>query len=106
LRGRNTVNAALQVGITGAQGGVAIRNILSASKQNTGGGGTAPSNSGGDVNPGTVAPVIQGSATQTQAIQDVRVTNQNQVPIKAYITNRELQTNEQRTRFLNNISSF
>ena len=52
------------------------------------------------------APQINASAAQRQAIQDVRVTNNGQAPIRAYITNGDLQTNAQKNRFLNNVTSF
>lgn len=52
------------------------------------------------------APVINASSIQQPNIQDVRVTNQNQTPVRAYILNSDLQNNEQKNRFLNSISTF
>jgi hypothetical protein len=101
---RNNVRAGINVGLVAAQGAIAIRNITSAKKSSSGGGGGGNvTGAGGD---DSTAPTITATATAPQAIQDVRVTNQGQAPIRAYITDRDLRNNEQRTNFLNSISTF
>lgn len=84
-----------------ATGISAVKNITKVQVPNSSGGGAVPSV---DVASPT-APQINAQAATQQQIQDVRVTNPNQAPIKAYITNSDLQTNQQRTNFLNSIST-
>lgn len=54
------------------------------------------------------APVINAQATtsQLQTVQDVRVTNQQDQVIKAYITDRDLKKNEEKSNFLNQLGTF
>jgi hypothetical protein len=55
---------------------------------------------------GAVAPVIQGAAIP-QEVQSVRVVNTGQQqPIRAFITNSDLESNEAKNRFLNGVSTF
>ena len=65
-------------------------------------------NSGGVSSPTMPsAPVINAQSTTKSQTQDVRVTNtDDKEPIKAYITNSDLQNNEQRNNFLNRASTF
>lgn len=78
-----------------------VKKILAVKAGNSGTSGTAPSPSI------TTAPSINAQQLQQQLnIQDVRVVNQNQQPIKAYITSKDLQTQEEKSAFLNRISTF
>jgi hypothetical protein len=106
---RNTTTAIVNSGIVTAQAALAIANISKAGKGGGGGGGGNVGNigtggGGGDIQ--TTAPTITSTQTAPQAVQDVRVTNQTGAPLRAYITDRDLRTNEQRTRFLNSLSNF
>jgi hypothetical protein len=78
----------------------AIAQINAAEPAGGSGGG------GGGTTPQITAPTINATATAPQAIQDVRVTNQGQQPIRAFITDRDLRSNEQKNNFLNNLSTF
>lgn len=90
-------------GLSVATGIANIKKILSTKvPKQADGGGSVPT-------PASIgaAPSITAAATQQQAIQDVRVTNANKPePIKAYITNGELENNERKNKFLNQVSSF
>jgi hypothetical protein len=101
---KNTVFAGIQTGVVTAQALKTIQSIRSAGKNGDGGGGGGTPNTGG-AQAGN-APEIVATQTAPQAIQDVRVTNQGQVPIRAFITDRDLRSNEQRNSFLNNLSTF
>jgi hypothetical protein len=100
---KNTVFAGIQSGVVTAQALKTIQSIRSAGNTGDGGGGGAIPNTAAAPSD---APVIVGTQTAPQAIQDVRVTNQGQVPIRAFITDRDLRSNEQRNNFLNNLSTF
>jgi hypothetical protein len=50
------------------------------------------------------APIINAQAALQQQVQDVRVTNQSNQTIRAYIVDRDLDNNQQRKNFLNNVS--
>jgi hypothetical protein len=101
---KNTVFAGIQTGVVTAQALKTIQSIRGAGKNGDGGGGGGTPNTGGGVVGN--APNIVATQTAPQAIQDVRVTNQGQVPIRAFITDRDLRSNEQRNNFLNNLSTF
>ena len=97
------------VGINTVQGVISgIASVAAGAKAISaiGGSGGGASNTGdiSQINAGT-APQINAQSATAQQIQDVRVTNENQRPIKAYITNSDLQTNQQKTNFLNSIST-
>lgn len=55
----------------------------------------------------STAPVIQASQTSAanNAIQDVRVTNPQDQISRAYIVDRDLQSNQQKSEFLNNLKT-
>lgn len=81
-----------------------VKEILKVQVPNTAGGsggGSIPS-----VADASTAPIINAASTVPQNIQNVRVTNMGTEPIRAYITNRDLQSNEQKNKFLNNVSTF
>jgi len=96
------------LGVAGAAFAVAsgianIKKILATKVPGAAGG------SGGSVPtiPSVQAPSITAAQTQTQEVQNVRVTNNTQQePLRAYITNGDLQSNEQKKKFLNGISTF
>lgn len=78
-----------------------VKKIVSVKVGKNGGGGSAPSV------PPPNAPIINShQLAGSDQIQDVRVVNQQDAVVKAYITNRDLQENEERTSFLNKLSSF
>jgi hypothetical protein len=53
------------------------------------------------------APIINSSAIgQLPAIQDVRVINYNNQPIRSYITQRDLDNNEAKQKFLNSLRTY
>lgn len=55
----------------------------------------------------TVAPTLNTSIFNgSQTIQDVRVTNQPNQVVRAYITNDDLRSNQEKQQFLNKLSSF
>lgn len=88
-----------------ASGIANIKKILSVKVpgKGSGGAGSAPS----EASFAGAAPVINAAAVQQQQTQDVRVVNNpKQEPIKAYITNSDLQNNEQKNKFLNQVSTF
>ena len=103
---KNTVFAGIQSGVVTAQALKTIQSIRGAGKTGDSGGGGTPNTGGAAAAVEGNAPTIVATQTAPQAIQDVRVTNQGQVPIKAYITDRDLRSNEQRNNFLNNLSTF
>lgn len=63
------------------------------------------SSTGSAPNVGT-APIINAQSALQQQIQDVRVTNLNNQPVRAFIVDRDLDNNQQKKNFLNNVSSF
>lgn len=54
----------------------------------------------------SAAPTLNTTLLQQQATQNVRVTNQGQTAVRAYITNTDLTTNSDKQNFLNKLSSF
>ncbi|MCZ2339575.1 MAG: hypothetical protein LC127_15565, partial [Chitinophagales bacterium] len=74
--------AIAQAVATGIFGMVQVRNILKTNVDGKGTGGDTSSISAPSL---STAPVINASAAQQQSVQDVRVTNQNQAPVRAYI---------------------
>lgn len=95
-----TIQKVASTVIAAASGLKAVQTILATPIEGAGGSaGSAPAMS-------SLAPVISAASTVPQNIQDVRVTNNNQAPIRAYITNSDLQNNETKNRFLNSISTF
>jgi len=79
-----------------------IVNTKVPGKSNGSGGGSVPSISASSI----TAPALN-TTSLTQQVQDVRVTNQSgQSVVRAYITNEELRTNQDKQSFLNKLSSF
>jgi len=75
-----------------------IKNVKVPTKNGAGG-------SGGNI-PNISAPQITATSTASQQVQDVRVTNQNQQPLRAFIVDRDLVQNEEKRNFLNQVSTF
>jgi len=75
-----------------------IKNVKVPTKNGAGG-------SGGNI-PNISAPQISAVSTASQQVQDVRVTNQNQQPLRAFIVDRDLVQNEEKRNFLNQVSTF
>lgn len=87
-----------------AAGVANVKKILSVKVPNSGGG-----DGGGTPAPSAItsAPIVSASATVPLKVQDVRVTNPNQQePVRAYIVQSDLDSNERKTKFLNSVSSF
>ena len=82
-----------------------VKSIVNTKVPGKGGGsgaGSVPSISAGSI----TAPALN-TTSLTQQVQDVRVTNQSgQSVVRAYITNEELRTNQDKQSFLNKLSSF
>lgn len=95
-------------GYVGAAGVIAagianVKKIVDTKIPNTSGGsGSTPSISSGS------APIINPAALNPLAnqVQDVRVTNQSNQSVRAYITNKDIKDNSTRNDFLNNLNSF
>lgn len=105
---KNTIKGAVSAGKSIAAGVKAIRAITNSDK---GGGATSSglSDGGGGDAPVTSAPTIQSSVIPPDVankIQDVRITNPQNQPVKAYITNKDLQDNQNSQDFLNKLGSF
>lgn len=66
-----------------------------------GGGGSAP-----NVSAASASPVNASIFNLPPQAQDVRVTNQASQVVRAYITNEDLRTAQERQQFLNKLSSF
>jgi len=81
-----------------ASGYASIKKILAVPIPDAGSGGPS-------VAPPT-PPQINSTVLQQLPTQDVRVTNQNQTPVRAYITNGDLQSNQEKQVFLNKLSNF
>jgi hypothetical protein len=83
-----------------------IRNIVKVQVPGKGsGGGTVP-NTALPSSSNVTAPQVNSSlANGTNGVQDVRVTNPEDQVIKAYITDQDLQDNQQRNQFLNLLST-
>lgn len=90
--------------ISVAAGLANVKKILSVKVPGKDGGGSGSVPSAPAI---STAPVINAAETSaaTAAIQDVRVVNQRDQTIKAYITDRDLKDNEKKSNFLNNLSS-
>ena len=99
------VSAGISTALLTAQAYKSIQSIRNAGKGGGDNGGGIPPNTNPGASAGN-APNIIATQTAPQAIQDVRVTNQGQQPIRAFITDRDLRSNEQRNSFLNNLSTF
>jgi hypothetical protein len=98
------VSAGISTALLTSQAYKSIQSIRNAGQGGGDNGGGQTPNLNNSAGGG--APQIVATQTAPQAIQDVRVTNQGQVPIRAFITDRDLRSNEQRTNFLNNLSTF
>ena len=105
MQARNTISAVANTAAIGIQAAQTIAQITSGK-----GGGTNASGGGSEQQApqaSSVAPTIQAAATGVQQAQDVRVVNQpGQQVVRAYIVDRDLRSNEQRTNFLTQISTF
>lgn len=97
--------AIAQAVATGVFGLVQVKKILATKVPGKGGGsgaGSAPTPSAS-----SIIPPSLNTTSLTQQVQDVRVTNQSgQSVVRAYITNEELRTNQDKQTFLNKLSSF
>jgi len=97
--------AIAQAVATGVFGLVQVKKILATKVPGKGGGsgaGSAPTPSAS-----SIIPPSLNTTSLTQQVQDVRVTNQSgQSVVRAYITNEELRTNQDKQSFLNKLSSF
>jgi hypothetical protein len=83
----------------GAAGLLNIKKIISTKVPGKSDGASAPPS----INQ---APTINATQLQQQQIQDVRVTNaQDQKPTRAYIVDRDLQNNQQKSDFLNKLGT-
>lgn len=98
------VSAGISTALLTSQAYKSIQSIRNAGQGGGDNGGGQTPNLNNSAGGG--APQIIATQTTPQAIQDVRVTNQGQAPIRAFITDRDLRSNEQRTSFLNNLSTF
>lgn len=100
--GLGVASAALAV----ATGISNIKKILSVKVPNAKGdsSGSAASISAPTV---TTAPIVQATDTQTanNVVQDVRVTNQENQLIKAFVVDKDIQQAEQRRAMINNMST-
>lgn len=89
--------------VAATSGFSAVKNILSTKVPGGGGGagGSAPSVAG-------TAPIINAAQTSaaTSAIQDVRVTNREDQVVHAYVLEKDLRTQQEKTNFANKLSSF
>ncbi|KAK6009383.1 hypothetical protein OSTOST_25709 [Ostertagia ostertagi] len=88
-----------------ATGFGAVKSILSTKVPGTGdsGAGNVPS----VPTAASLAPQVTAAQTLPQNVQDVRVTNTpTNEPVRAYIVDRDLQSNQQKSNFLNSVSSF
>lgn len=97
--------AIAQAVATGIFGLVQVKKIIATKVPGKGGGsgaGSAPTPSAS-----SIIPPSLNTTSLTQQVQDVRVTNQSgQSVVRAYITNEELRTNQDKQTFLNKLSSF
>lgn len=97
--------AIAQAVATGIFGLVQVKKIIATKVPGKGGGsgaGSAPTPSAS-----SIIPPSLNTTSLTQQVQDVRVTNQSgQSVVRAYITNEELRTNQDKQSFLNKLSSF
>lgn len=85
--------------VAAVSGYKAVQQILSAKTKGGGGAGVS--------SPSSLIPPSLNTTSLTQQVQDVRVTNQSgQSVVRAYITNEELRTNQDKQSFLNKLSSF
>jgi hypothetical protein len=84
-----------------AAGVLNVKKILAVKVPGKGSGGSAPS-----ISASASAPAINSTILAPQNVQDVRVTNNGQQPIRAFIVDRDLANNEAKNKFLNNLSSF
>jgi hypothetical protein len=89
--------------IAATSGFKAVKGILATKTPGGSGGGGVSAPSVSEV----TAPIIQAVQTQaaTQVVGDVRVTNQSTQPIKAFIVDRDLKNQEEKSNFLNKLSS-
>ncbi|MFT3908318.1 MAG: hypothetical protein QM737_02745 [Ferruginibacter sp.] len=83
-----------------ALGVAQIKKITSVQVPGGGGGGSAPT-------PTFTAPQIESTALNPDlnAVKDVRVTNQQDQPVKAYIVDRDLQDHQDKQQFYNNLGN-
>lgn len=91
----------VQAGALILQGLNNVRKIIAVKVPSPSGGGTAAASAAPSAPPITAASTagFQGQ------VQDVRVVNSGQNVVKAYVTDKDLKDNEERTSFLNNLST-
>ena len=94
---------AVAAGLAVAGGIANVKKILAVKVPNS-----SSSSSSGSLPsaPPNLAPTINAIAAQQQSVQDVRVTNNGQQPIKAFITQNEMDTNAKKQNFLNNLTNY
>lgn len=97
------VRAAIAAAAAVAQGLARVKSILAVKVPNKDGGTASATGASPSVQQ---APTINATNIQLPATQDVRVVNQQDRVVKAYVAQTDLQTAEQKASFMNKISSW
>lgn len=82
-----------------------VKKIASVKIDGKGGGGSASSISAPSIADATAPVVNAANLNQSSLPQDVRVVNPENQVVRAYITDKDLKDNEDRTNFYNNLST-
>jgi DNA gyrase/topoisomerase IV subunit A len=98
------ISGAIQyaTGIAQIIGNIAKAKQILSSVKTTNSGGASPDISAASAAP--TAPLINPTALTQQGPQDVRATNAADTVVRAYIVDKDMQDNQTRSNFLNNIS--
>lgn len=102
----NLVAAAAFAAISAASGLAQIKKIVSVKVPGAKGGDAGSFGAAGNVTPPAAPSITSTQLTPTQT-QDVNVVNQvNQAPLRAYVVQEDLNTQKQKSDFVNSVASF